>query len=472
MIGSFRNFAKTKFAGLLVFLMIIPFVFWGMGSMFSSGNTNNLAKINRNNISTQEFINYINNSKISQQVIRENLNNNIIEELLSGLISTSLLKQEIKDFDITISENILLKKIKENENFIDEKKVFQRIKYEKFLLENNISAPIFEQRLKERELQKNLFDFIGAGVVSPKFMVNKLFKNENRKLKLEFIDLDKFYKKENEFTNENLIEFIEENKDQLKIEYLDFKYLELNPQNLIGVNEFNQSFFDKIDEIEGDILNGLEIDNIARKLNLELKNKNNYKISENSNEIEKKIYESRNNKFDIFENGDNYVVYSIENIYERKPDISDPQIKKEIIKLVMQKSKFDYNRKLLENIRDKKFNENEFIKLGGNDIRSITLNSVKDNKKFDINSVEMLYSLPLKSITLINDEKENIYLTKIISYEDKNVDQKSEDFKSYINKENSNNRNNILKSYDIFLNDKYKVVLNQKTIERVKNFFQ
>ena len=472
MIGSFRNFAKTKFAGLLVFLMIIPFVFWGMGSMFSSGNTNNLAKINRNNISTQEFINYINNSKISQQVIRENLNNNIIEELLSGLISTSLLKQEIKDFDITISENILLKKIKENENFIDEKKVFQRIKYEKFLLENNISAPIFEQRLKERELQKNLFDFIGAGVVSPKFMVNKLFKNENRKLKLEFIDLGKFYKKENEFTNENLIEFIEENKDQLKIEYLDFKYLELNPQNLIGVNEFNQSFFDKIDEIEGDILNGLEIDNIARKLNLELKNKNNYKISENSNEIEKKIYEGRNNKFDIFENGDNYVVYSIENIYERKPDISDPQIKKEIIKLVMQKSKFDYNRKLLENIRDKKFDENEFIKLGGDDIRSITLNSVKDNKKFDINSVEMLYSLPLKSITLINDEKEKIYLTKIISYEDKNVDQKSENFKSYINKENSNNRNNILKSYDIFLNDKYKVVLYQKTIERVKNFFQ
>ena len=26
MIGSFRNFAKTKFAGLLVFIMIIPFV--------------------------------------------------------------------------------------------------------------------------------------------------------------------------------------------------------------------------------------------------------------------------------------------------------------------------------------------------------------------------------------------------------------------------------------------------------------
>ena len=61
MIGSFRNFAKTKFAGILVFIIIIPFVFWGMGSMFSGGNTNSIAKINNKNISTQEFIDHLNN---------------------------------------------------------------------------------------------------------------------------------------------------------------------------------------------------------------------------------------------------------------------------------------------------------------------------------------------------------------------------------------------------------------------------
>ena len=83
MIGSFRNFAKTKFAGLLVFIMIIPFVFWGMGGMFSSGNTNNIAKINKSNISTQDFINHINRSKIPDETIRENLDKNILEELLS-----------------------------------------------------------------------------------------------------------------------------------------------------------------------------------------------------------------------------------------------------------------------------------------------------------------------------------------------------------------------------------------------------
>ena len=95
MISSFRNFAKTKFAGLLVFIMIIPFVFWGMGSMFSSGNTNNIAKINKINISTQDFIDHVNQSNIPQKTIRENLDKNIIEELLSTLISSTLLNLEM-----------------------------------------------------------------------------------------------------------------------------------------------------------------------------------------------------------------------------------------------------------------------------------------------------------------------------------------------------------------------------------------
>ena len=99
MISSLRNFAKTKFAALLVFIMIIPFVFWGMGGMFSSGNTNNIAKINNNSISTEDFIDYINKSGIPEKTIRENLEQNIIEEILSGLVSTTLLDLEIKDFD-------------------------------------------------------------------------------------------------------------------------------------------------------------------------------------------------------------------------------------------------------------------------------------------------------------------------------------------------------------------------------------
>ena len=472
MINSLRNFAKTKFAGLLVFIMIIPFVFWGMGGMFSTGNTNTVAKINKTNISTEEFIDYLNGSGIPEKTIRENLDQNIIEELLSNLISTTLLALEIKDYDLTISENTLLKQIKEKKNFKDEKGNFQRIKYEKFLLENNQSAPQFEMRLKERELQKSLFDYIGAGTRSPQFLINKLYEEENKKLQLEFINLDKFYKKKDTFSDTELNNFIEKNKDQLKVEYMDLNYIVINPKNLIGINEFNQSFFDKIDQIEIDIANGIQFSTISSNLDIPTITKKNFKISTNANEIEKKIFELRNIELDIFENNDDYILYEVQNLEERKPDITDIQTKNEVKELIFQKNKYEYNRKLIEKISKKEFNNQDFLKMAEKNLETTKLNSIKDNKKFEINAVEVLYSLPVNSFTLINDEQKNIYLAKVKKFENILIDENNEKYKEYINKQNSNIKNNMLKSYDFYLNDKYEIDLNKKTIERVKNYFQ
>ena len=471
MIGSFRNFAKTKFAGLLVFIMIIPFVFWGMGGMFSSGNTNNLAKINKTNISTSDFFVYLDEINIAGETIRNNLENNIIEELLQTLISTKLLDLEIESYKILLNEETLLKKIKNNKNFFDDTGKFQRIKYEKFLLENNISAPLFEQRLKKRESQKNLFDYIGAGTTSPNFLVTKLFNDENRKLNLEFFNLENFYKKKNEFSEKDLNEFLFENKDNLKIEYIDFKYTILNPTNLVGVDEFNQAFFDKIDQIEIDISNDINFDDIISNLNLSSFNVKNFKFSDDKKEIEKKIYQLRDNKFDIIEDENNYVLYQIQNIENRDPDLKDKQTRGEIIELISQKNKFEYNSDLLKRIKNNDFNKNDFLNMGKDKIEKIELNSVKDNKKFDINAIELLYSMPVNTITLINDEKDNIYLARINSFKDMEIRNDEDNFKNYIIKQKTNNKNSILKSYDLFLNNKYKVNLNQKTIERIKNNF-
>ena len=472
MISSFRNFAKTKFAGLLVFIMIIPFIFWGMGSMFSSGNSNNIAKINKTNISTQEFIDYLNGSGIAQETIRKNLNNNIIEELLSSLVSTTLLDLEIKDYNLLISESTILKKIKENKNFIDDKGIFQRTKYEKFLLENNQTAPQFEQRLKNRELQKNLFDYIGAGTVSPKFLIKKLYEEENKELEIEYFNLDDFYEKKENISNENLNKFVNENIDQLKVDHIDFSYAVINPKNLIGVDEFNQSFFDKIDQIEIDISNEIDFKDILSNLNIKSINKTNFKFSINENKIEKKIFELRNNRFDIFENENDYILYKVNKIEQKGPDLNNKQTRSDISNLVYQKNKFDYNNKLLKKITSKKFNNSDFKELGLDKIKFTKLNSIRDNNKFNIDAVKILYSLPVNSFTLINDENNNIYLAKTIKYKNKLNEISDDSSQKYKNKHSSENKNTLLKTYDLFLNNKYDVVLNQKTIERVKNFFQ
>ena len=470
-LGNYLN--RNKIGGLiLIVVIIIAFGFGGFGGGFLSNNQNNIAKINKTNVTSKDLINFINQSGISQEAIRENLEDNIIDELLSGLISTTLLGLEIEDFDIKISQKSLSNKIKFNNNFLNESGKFERLKYEKFLLENNISAPLFEKRLRDRELQKKLFDFIGAGTVSPRFLVNKLYELENKKLNIDFINLENFYKKDEEITNEDLRNFIDENSDQLKVEYIDFKYALINPQNLIGINEFNQEFFDKIDQIENSILNGIKFDAIISEFNLNSKKINDYKFTEKGDEIQKKIYEVRNNNFDIFENKDNYVIYKIENVEQKKPDLNDNQIKKEVVELISQKNKFDYNRGLLEKIQNKEFTEDDFLNLGKDQIKSIKLNSIRDNNTFEINSVQMLYSLPFSSFTLINDENDNIYLAKIKDYDDMTKQMEQKDFEKFLSKENTKIRNDILKSYDLFLNEKYNVDINQIAINNVKNLFQ
>jgi peptidyl-prolyl cis-trans isomerase D len=463
---------KNKIGGLiLIIVIIIAFGFGGFGGGFLSNNQNNLAKINKTNVTSQDLIDFINRSGIAQETIQKNINNNIIEELLTGLVSNILLSFEIEDFDM-ISQNSLSDKIKLNNNFNDNNGNFERLKYEKFLLENNISAPLFEKRLKDRELQKKLFDFIGAGTVSPKFLTKKLYEVENRKLNIEFINLDMFYKKSDEITENDLISFIEENEDKLKVEYIDFKYALINPRNLIGISEYNQEFFDKIDQIENSILNGVEFDSIISELNINTTKVEDYKYSDTSNNIQKKIYEVRNNDFDIFEEGENYIIYKIESLKKKKPNLNDNQIRKEIIELVVQKNKFDYNKNILEKIKNEKFTKQDFLELGKDQIQSLKFNSIKDNNKFEINSVQMLYSLPLDSFTLINDDNKNIYLAKINNYDEINIEMNSEDFEKFSNKENMEIRNNILKSYDLLINQKYNVDINQVAINNVKNLFQ
>ena len=117
--------------------------------------------------------------------------------------------------------------------------------------------------------------------------------------------------------------FIRENQEQLKIDYLDFSYAKITPQNLLGLDEFNQAFFDKIDQIEIDISNEVDFNSIVNNLKIKSTNIKNFKFSEDKDQIEKKIFELKNNTFDIFENENEYILYKIDKSEQRTPDLTD-----------------------------------------------------------------------------------------------------------------------------------------------------
>ena len=271
MLNKLRSFSKGKMAAVLVAIIIIPFVFWGMGSVFSGGNTNSVAKINNFNISTKDFVTYINRSKIKTETIQDNLDENILEDLLTQLVSNTLIDIEIKDQNIKFSDDTLAKRIRKNKSFQDENNNFSRIKYEKFLLENNISAAEFEVKLRKKELKNNLFSYISGGVTSPYFFTNSVYKKQTKEIEISYINLNSVYKKKDQFTKSEIDQFINDNEDKLKKELIDFTYVKLTPQNLIQGTQFDENFFSKIDEIENLITNNSDIKNIAANFSLKLK---------------------------------------------------------------------------------------------------------------------------------------------------------------------------------------------------------
>jgi len=327
MISKFKSITNSKIAWVLVALIAIPFVFWGMGDVFTRGNSNNVAKINNNTISITDFINHVNESGLNENLIRENLDKNIFEDLLSQLISQELIKMEIENLNLNFSDNTLKDKIIKNKMFLDDGNNFSRTKYEKFLLENNLSAAQFENRLKSNELQKVLFSYINGGLIIPKFLIDKKYINENKNIEIDFVNLEENYKKE--FNSQEIDEYIKNNEDKLKKDFISFSYAKITPENLLNVDEYNDEFFKIIDDIDNSVLNNENIELIANRYNLKLKIVKDYFPYDKEFDS---IYSKKNNpnQINLLDNNDHYLLFNINKTENKLPDLNSEEFRKEV----------------------------------------------------------------------------------------------------------------------------------------------
>ena len=475
MLNSIRNFSKTVTAKIFLFIVAIPFVFWGMGDVFTSGNTNSLAKINNENISTEDFIDHINKLNINQNLIKDKIDENILEEVLGRLISNKLIELEIKEANLVISDKMLAEKIKTNVNFLDDNQKFSRTKYEKFLISNNLNANEYEKNFKENEFQEELFNYLGGGIKSPSFLIDKIYIEDTKKINVEFINLEEIYLKKEQLTTEDIQNYINENQEKLKRDYIDFTYSKVTPQNLIGLNEYNNEFFDKIDEIESKLLNNTNFNDIVNFYNLKSISRNKITLNSENTELDAKIYNARNDEnFGIIDEGDYFVIYKIKNIATKVPSLNDVGFENEIRNFLFNKNKFEYNKKILKLINEGKFQESDFKKIATKNtkIEKLLLDSSKDIKKFSSESIELVYSLPEKSFALVADSEKNIYLLRIIDQRISNISKDSKLKNIYLLESNNEIKKKIFQSYDSHLNSKYDIKINEKTLERVKNYFR
>ena len=482
MLARIRKFSSTIFAKVFLFIVAIPFIFWGMGDIFSSGNQNTIVKISDKKISTNEFINYINIYTPPDQ----NIEDNYIQKLLSSFIGEKLIAQEVKHFNIKLSDNSLSKIIK-NINEFKKDGVFSRTLYEKFLVENSYSAVDFEKNILKQEKKKQLLGLISGGLVPSKAMVNLSYDKINQKRDIEILDLNDAFKNKLNISEKNINEYYQNNINNYKEIFKSFYFLELNPKNLTNSEEYGDIFFEKLDEIDDLIVNGVSLNNIVEKYNLNSpkkftvnklgKNKE-YKKNDNfSDELYKKIFNVTENETTAFIDYKNkYYIFEINKTETVLRKLTDPNLKKEIRLIVEKNSRRNLISQLIDKINKNQFKKIDFDNLSKDEnakIRKISLNSLNDTKILKQDLISQIYLFAEKRVIVISDisltESYLVYIDKI-----KNVfiDENEEDYKKYLNLSKIRLTNNLYNTYDSYLNNKYEIDINYKALDNLKNNFE
>jgi peptidyl-prolyl cis-trans isomerase D len=188
MLSSLRKFSETILAKIFITLIALSFVFWGINDFFRSNYSNSIAEIDGEEISINQFMyefnKIIRNNNIQSEKIA--IKNNIHIIAISNIISEKLLKIHAKKIGISIDETIIAIEIKNSNEFKD-KEIFSRIKYEKFLLERNITSKILEDQINKNLKKKIITDSITGYMPSNKKISEKNIRNKINILYEDFL---------------------------------------------------------------------------------------------------------------------------------------------------------------------------------------------------------------------------------------------------------------------------------------------
>ena len=202
MATSIGKLSKSFFIKILVGIIILPFVFWGMGDVFRGGNQNVVATIESKKVSTQEFINYVNRLNLNEEDVKKLSKTNLLEQILSEYIGKKVMSFEIEKLGIVISDSALRDIIKNDKLFYKDNK-FSRTEYEKFLIKSGITAPQFEANIVEQEKRRQFLSSLAGGIVVPDELAEKEFKKENQTKSIQYIDLEKYHSKKKTITGKD-----------------------------------------------------------------------------------------------------------------------------------------------------------------------------------------------------------------------------------------------------------------------------
>ena len=484
MITAIGKLSKSFFLKLLVGIIILPFVFWGMGDVFRGGNQNVIATIDSKKVSTQEFMNYLNRLNLNEEEIKNLPKTDLVEKILSEFIGRKVMALEIEKSGITVSDNSLRDIIKNDKLFFKDDK-FSRTEYEKFLLQSSVTAPAFEKNIAKQESRRQFLSFLAGGITIPDILVENAFKKENQTKTIKYIDLEKYHSSKKP-SQKKIQELYDKNKNLFIKEFKSIQYAEITPQIISGNSEYDKAFFKKLDILENKILDGQSFEEASKENSLKIikikkidgnkKDKNDKIIKNLSDNLFKKIYVIKNEKSpEVIKVDNKYFLAEIKSIEKNNKPIDDPDVLKMINAQLNFQNKIKNNASIVKDMSMGGFDKVKMEKFASDnslELKEYKISNLKQNEIFTEGIIQRIFLTKDGEVDLVTDSTlTKNYLILVVKTQYKKIEKNSNEFEEYEAKARLNLVNKIYRAFDENLNQKYKVELNNKTIDRVKNSF-
>ena len=481
MLTSIKKATSSFFTKVLIGLIILPFVFWGMGDVFRTGNQNVLVNIDAEKIGVQNFVNYLSQLNLTDEQRKNLSKTDLLDRILSDYIGKKIIAMEIETGGVKVSNSSLKEIITSDETFKKDNQ-FSRTEYEKFLLENRMSPTMFEQNISEQEKKRQLLTYLSEGINLPNFLINKEFQNENQNKTIQYLELDDLYKNK-KFTDEEIKKIYDENKQFLVREFKKINFVELLPSNLTGQPEYNEAYFKRIDEIENGILDGKKVNDFAQEFNLSLKtinetdrNKKN-KLGQDIIKLEdglfERIFNVEANKASLINLNNKYFLSEVESINQITRDLEDKEIRDAITSQLKIKYIAESNIKIVKQLSEGKFKKEQFDnfrKENNIPIKNTTLKNLEDETIFNKDIMREIFKVKDNELQLITDSTlTKNYIIYSVKTEFPPFDENNKKFTEYETKAKLGFSNQIYGTFDAAVNERYDVKINEKVLTRIKN---
>ena len=469
--------SKSILVKLLIVIIIAVFALWGVGDMFSAGKTNVVAEVSGKNIYSEDYVNELRNGLQSRnyQNVSDAIKDNLHIQILNQLVAEKIFEIYAEEEKIIINDKTLSNFIKNIPEFSKNGK-FSRTEYEKYLLKNQIGSYSFETGFKKSLLKKLIVESQNLGSISTSYHKTKVKNYFEKKISISYINLEDLYE-DIDITEKEILDYHKKNPSYSN-ELRSIKYAVINQNK--EANQSSDLFFKNISDIENQVLSNRNFDDMATQFSLNVEKsalfnkegliKNSLKTTVlDKSIVQKAFYLNDQITSELIEIKGTFYLIGINEIVKKKPLTLNDKIKKNIINKIKKKNIDSKANSLSNKIKEQNIFD-QLISKKTKTVKQLDLkNRLEKNKTFSPNQIQQIFSLKKNELLVLKGPKN--YLIKAIDTSYDRTKSNDEMDKLYERQVTISFDEQIMQSFDKFLNNKYKVKINQKVLDRITNSF-